>query len=114
MTTLIAKLARDFPTIMRAGALRGGCVVPDGWEQIVTDVSGKLEAYAARHNPELIVDQVQSRFGVLRYHVSPFDEKADRLVREAEETSRVTCEACGRPASEKGRVWVLPTCPEHA
>lgn len=114
MTDFTDKLTRAFPIIMRTGALRGGCVVPTGWESIVTDVSGRLEAYAAQHNPELIVDLVKSRFGVLRYHVSPFDEVADSMVREAEEASRMVCEVCGRPAAARSRVWVLPTCHEHS
>lgn len=107
------KLARECPTIFREGSMRCWCDCPPGWESLVHDLSVKLEAYATEHNPGLVVDQVKTKFGGLRYYVSPYDPKADDLIREAEEKSFTMCEECGEPGTRAGRGWVVTACPKH-
>jgi hypothetical protein len=79
MLTYEKALIAECPTIMREGALRGGFDCPVVWQDIVRELSLKLEAHAKQYNPSLIVDQIKSEFGGLRYYVSYDMDEIDRV-----------------------------------
>jgi hypothetical protein len=45
--------------------------------------------------PQVVVDQVKSKFGTLRFYYSGGDDAIDGMVRMAESMSGVLCEECG-------------------
>lgn len=114
MTDFFDQLALRCPTLFRQGALRCGGDCPVGWESLVLDLSVRLEAHARENNPELLVDQVKSKFGGLRYYVSNHDPVAEEMIAPAEKKSRTLCETCGAEGKQTGRGWVVTACPEHA
>lgn len=90
-------------------------VVPPGWASIVADLRRDL----VELDPELRVDQVKAKFGVLRVYVAAGDLSVVAAVREriaeAETASARTCEECGRPGSLRtDRPWVAMLCDAHA
>lgn len=114
MTDLESVLRQKCPTIMRGGALKGGCSVPTGWEAIVTELSEKLEAHAAASQTEPLVLQIKAKFGGLRYYLSAYDQHTSELIRTAESASERTCEVCGRLGSpENDKAWNLTLCEDH-
>ena len=96
-----------------------------GWNLIVEELLGKIEAhlaekYAAGHrDPDHLfaVDQIKEKFGTLRFYASCADDTIYNWIDEAERKSSYTCEKCSKPASlhcRKGFFWIHTFCPEHA
>ena len=109
-----AKLSAVCPTIMGAGALTCWSDCPAGWENLVTDISRRLEIHARQHNQALTVDQIKSKFGQLRYYVSASDPIADQMIEEAEQKSITICEECGAPGvRNRSRKWIMTVCEQH-
>lgn len=114
MTDLESALRQKCPTIMRGGALKGGCSVPTGWEAIVTELSEKLEAYASASQTDPLVLQIKAKFGGLRYYMDCYDQHMSELIRAAEAASGRTCEVCGQSGSpENDKTWNLTLCEDH-
>jgi len=110
-----ARLQTLCPTILREGSLWVGFECPTGWETIVEDLSVQIEAYAKEHNPELMVAQVKSKFGGLRYYMSSHNDYVESLINDAETKSFKTCELCGEPGKSVTRQgWVNALCARHA
>jgi hypothetical protein len=89
----------------------------DGWFNLISQLSEKLERSARRCGaapdsadwPRAL--QVKEKYGTLRFYVMPSTDEFSRLIDEAEKQSARTCELCGRPAKlrEKGR-WYKTFC----
>ncbi len=83
--------------------------VPDGWFDIVDELSGKLERMGG-----IECSQAKEKFGALRYHVGPASPEALALIAEAEAKSLRTCQECGAPGEPNAyRGWVRTTCERH-
>ncbi len=110
------------------------CCCSDGWADLIADLcEGIAGIYAdACLEPDIMVDEVKSKYGGIRFYWSSGAQleddwdSADEAYREAyrkvykkiedmvieyEELSETVCEECGKPAS--GRVlngWVYTLC----
>ena len=71
-----------------------------GWYSIVVGVDERLSAI----DPEYVVHQIKEKFGTLRYYCAPSGDEPSAAVSdafraitdEAERTSAITCERCGK------------------
>jgi hypothetical protein len=62
---------------------------------------------------QVTLDQVKEKFGTLRFYYSGGDDVIDGMVRMAESMSGVTCEECGKPATQTPGGWIKTVCVEH-
>jgi hypothetical protein len=61
------------------------------------------------------VAQVKEKFGTLRFYTDLSSDGMDKLIREAEKKSEVTCEVCGKPGGLMARgYWYKTLCTEWA
>lgn len=112
---LLEVLTAQCPIILRDGAASYGFDVPPGWNDLVTSLALLLELHAQRHNPDLIIAQVKSKFGTLRFYVDGADDTAQQLIDDAEARSATICERCGAEgAKPRGRNWITTSCDTHA
>jgi hypothetical protein len=95
-----------------------GVEVPDGWVAVIHDLATKLEKVC----PNLVVTQVKTKFGHLRFYYDNWDlresltEEIDRLIEEAEQATYLSCDACGQAISKEvadRRVWGPALCQAH-
>lgn len=110
---LYEELMRTCPTVMGENGPVCGFDCPLGWNSLVRELVGALEAYAKDSNPELRIDQVKSKFGGLRCYLSEHDEGAGVLIEAFEARSLQVCEVCGSPGKRVGKHWVVTACSEH-
>lgn len=116
------RLIKEFPYLYRKVICGVSC--PEGWYELVRDLSSKLEPMMLEYNTslipedaafELFVNQVKSKFGGLRFYVSSGTDEMYELINEAEQASYSICEYCGKPGTqETANVWVTTCCPEHS
>ena len=91
----------------------------DGWYQLLFDLSRELSTYQAEH-PELDfeVEQVKSKFGSLRFHLSGGDATTEKMIEAACQRASVTCELTGKPGqlceNPARRFSAMVLCPEKA
>ena len=111
------KLLNDFPEMFFEDC-RGPNRVPtmfnniiycgDGWFDIIYNLC--YEIYPMR--PKVM--QIKEKFGGLRFYCSfpkDYSEKGYEFIREAEEESFKTCEACGKPGELRIRNgWRMLKC----
>lgn len=85
------------------------CVGP-GWYRLLTELHAELVAVA----PTYRVIQLKEKFGRLRVYVTAPDEvfeQVNALISMAEDTSATTCEFCGKPGTQTGRLgWIKTLC----
>lgn len=85
----------------------------DGWADLLEPIAQYLEVANAKE-PTIYVAQVKEKFGTLRFYYHNLDEELDKLIREAEKKSSVTCEECGGAGSTKSiRGWYVTLCENH-
>ena len=92
----------------------------DGWFDILKDLiteikeKTKNELFKFGLDDEIYplrVDQIKEKYGTLRFYTNFCNERIDRLIRDAEEKSATTCEACGNPGSmRKEARWLSVRC----
>jgi hypothetical protein len=103
-----------------------GFCCDDGWEPIIRELSGKLEAMnhlIAADNIQIKAVQVKEKFGGLRFYVdvdSPKDVSEEKLkqvyalikrpIAKAENESYEVCEVCSQKGSPRGKSWVKTLC----
>lgn len=63
----------------------------DGWRNLIDAALDQIRATDHR----IQITQVKSRKGGLRIHYGPHNERADFIVKIAEEIASQTCEICG-------------------
>lgn len=92
-----------------------------GWDQLIYDLSSKLEPLAKKYNLEnkddeyfspIYAESCKEKYGTLRYSLSNFTEEMYKIVNEYEALSRKTCEFCGKPGELKNTSWISCYCPE--
>jgi hypothetical protein len=110
---------------------RSGCCMAfgiehrSGWNAIVEELLGKIEAYLAEkyaagfRDPDygFQIDQIKEKFGTLRFYVCGADDQIFKWIVDAEEQTAKTCEVCGSSGGlqcRKGVFWVHTLCPAHA
>jgi hypothetical protein len=91
----------------------------DGWYGIVDKMLEQLvplcdefKIYNDGHDPYIC--QLKEKFATLRVYMSLSNSDMDRVIRDAEDASARTCEACGKPGEVTGNRWYSTLCEEHA
>jgi len=115
------KLCEDFPILyqqrgnsMQQTAMCWGFEHGDGWEPLIRELSEKIETYNKEHpdNP-VEATQIKEKYGSLRFYVSNYPDKIDKLIDEAETKSETTCELCGKESKGiSGKGWYVNYCDE--
>jgi hypothetical protein len=84
----------------------------DGWLPIIADLSAKLEAIISQYKEpdSYYAVQVKEKYASLRFYMSVTNDTIDKLIEEAEDLSRVTCELCGQPGISRGTRWFQVKC----
>jgi hypothetical protein len=82
----------------------------DGWEPIIRELSGKLEAYNQQSHAVVQVTQCKEKFGTLCFYVSVYTPYSQNLIREAEAKSAETCEMCGQAGTLGSKGWIRTLC----
>ena len=110
------KLLKDFPNLYKQYYLtpQETCMVwgfdcDDGWFNLIY----KLSQDITKVNPECEASQVKQKFGGLRFYTDKANDKAYRLIEEAEEKSYKTCELCGAPGTLNDSGWIQCRCKKH-
>lgn len=87
----------------------------DGWFDILSDMCKKI---AELNPPSFEFQQIKEKFGTLRVYwgagAGEHWDTIDKIVREAEDKSEVTCETCGEPGHCQSVVgWYVTMCDIH-
>jgi len=96
----------------------GGIECGLGWEQIIADLSEKIENLILElpedERDDYYVQQIKSKFGGLRFYMSRETQQMSKAIFEAEGQSFETCENCSKPAVCQPHCgWVVTLCDEH-
>jgi ribosomal protein L37AE/L43A len=88
-----------------------------GWNDLINDLSDKLEALIVSGNWEEgfvpYVCQIKEKHGTLRFYMSTETEEMSKLIAEAEEKSKHTCEMCGKEGKlREANKWYMTRCDE--
>lgn len=96
-----------------------GFAVGDGWFNLINILMGNIQSHIdwkeKQGNPitQVVLDQVKSKFGGLRFYYTGGDDYISGLVSMAESMSEVTCETCGSPGERQGNGWIYTSCEGH-
>lgn len=66
----------------------------DGWRNLIDVTIDQVVA----SDPKIQIKQVKEKFGGLRIYYSPHNNKADYVIRLAEEIAAKSCMSCGKDA----------------
>lgn len=97
----------------------GGFECGDGWFDLITDLSQKIEAILEKKYAEKAFEedfaieavQVKEKYGTLRFYLSFTTDEIDDIIDQYEDLSAITCEECGSPGSlDTTLKWVLTLC----
>ncbi len=77
----------------------------------VKKVPCKCEEYYPNHSRAV---QVKEKFGTLSFYMSSGTNEIWNLIRQAENTSAITCEDCGEPGVLRASNWVKTLCDKCA
>lgn len=98
-----------------------GLEINEGWHQLIWDMCGEIEAALVEYDlkPEdIIVEQVKSKFGELRFYYALYAhgndsayEAIENIVDKYEDKSCKTCEICGKPGKNIcDHGWYITVC----
>lgn len=79
-----------------------------GWYNLLEALAEKLEPLGVQ------ALQVKEKFAGLCFYLSEGNERAEALIKKAEEKSIKTCDQCGAPGAVFGTYYVSTRCAEHA
>lgn len=111
------KLYADRHASMTTTCLCWGFEIGKGWQQLVWDLSEKLEAEIAKQtlaDMPCRASQVKSKYAGLRFYMTASTDAMDKLISEAEERSSSVCEECGLPGDVYGSSWITCYCEDCA
>jgi hypothetical protein len=119
---LEAKLFEKYPDIfvekdlpMNQTCMCWGIECGDGWYDLLDRLCEKIES-VFKEEPdlrgELRAVQVKEKYGGLRFYMNYCHDKVEEFIREAEDESERTCEACGSPGEIGGMGWISCLCDE--
>lgn len=100
-----------------------GIETGDGWMDILWKASEKIEAEILKQpedmQPLYRASQIKEKYGTLRFYMSGETKEMSAAIEEAEETSAITCEICGKSGSVMSRGgspygWLKCVCPDHS
>lgn len=81
-----------------------------GWYSLLADCIGELSVAA----PGFKILQIKEKFGGLRFYFSVAKQehydRANKIVRKAEQLSYVTCEHCGSAGKSQDGGWIKVLC----
>lgn len=67
--------------------------------------------YCEKYDPPIgVAVQVKEKFGSLRFYMHNSTEEMEELISKAEEETSKTCEACGKPGTERSGGWIFTLC----
>jgi hypothetical protein len=88
--------------------------VGSGWFEILYWTFLWIESHLeAIHYNEFLVTTIKEKFGALRIYTNGGDEFINRLLSDAAEMSRHTCESCGRAGKIRPLPWKSSLCLSH-
>lgn len=96
-----------------------GFAVGDGWFNLINILMGNIQSHIdwkekqGKPITQVVLDQVKSKFGGLRFYYTGGDDYISGLVSMAESMSEVTCETCGSPGERQGNGWIYTACEGH-
>jgi hypothetical protein len=95
----------------------------DGWYDLLDTLCANIQAHVdhmesqdVRRPPEepvdrqVLVTQVKSKFGGLRFYTGPTDDVVRGMISFAESMSFKICETCGHKGARKGTGWIHTMC----
>lgn len=84
----------------------------NGWFHLLYELSSKLEPLieAQPEDQRAVAVQVKEKFGTLHFYLDFGTEEMNKLIREAETKSSVTCETCGVPGRRREGGWLKTRC----
>jgi hypothetical protein len=92
----------------------------DGWfnllKDLITNIKDECDKPLFKNEMndemyELKVDQIKEKYGTLRFYTNFSNSHIDALIRDAEEESSKTCEACGKSAKMRSdHRWYSVRC----
>ena len=80
----------------------------EGWYPIIQPLIDLAES------KNLKILQIKEKFGGLRFYYEGVDEEMSEAISKAAAIADVTCELCGKPATERFGGWIRVLCDEHA
>ena len=113
------KLMVNRQKTMQETCMYWGFECGDGWFDILDQLMANIQKHIDLKErqglsiPQVTVDQVKEKFGVLSFYYTGGDEYIFGLVRMASSLSGVTCEVCGKPGKQTGDGWIKTRCEEH-
>lgn len=98
------KLVKECPNLFKYShndgppywPIKFGIDTEKGWDDLIAKLCYSLEPYAA-NNKDFAIIQIKEKFGGLRFYVTSYPDKVDKLISDAEFTSYRVCEHCGVP-----------------
>ena len=87
-------------------------------EERIAKYKEHIEDWKEKIIPQLEAVQVKEKYGGLRFYLSGYpvqpeiDAKVTAYINFAESMSYVTCEACGKPGTQRGGHWIFTLCEE--
>lgn len=94
-------LRAEYPLLYGGTEMQWGFQCHIGWYQLLRDLSLAISLQASKEglSPEAgnypVPTQIKEKFGSLRYYMRHSTPEIQRLVRDAENRSEMTCEMCG-------------------
>jgi hypothetical protein len=91
----------------------------DGWFDLIDELCYTIQSYIDQNNrpnrpiPQVVLEQVKSKFGTLRFYTQGGNELIDGMIWFAESMSGRICETCGQPGKQRGRGWIYTACDAH-
>lgn len=90
--------------------IRTGLSCDDGWYEIIRSASVKIEAIIQSvpedQREHYWVSQIKEKCGTLRYYMQGHTDDIDKIIEEAEQLSRITCEMCGCKNRSVETKWI--------
>lgn len=85
-----------------------------GWYNLIYECFFYINKMLMLKKKKIHVDQIKTKFGGLRFYVTPYDKKIEKVISYHEKKSLKCCEFCGKkgkPGTYGGH-WILTLCPE--
>lgn len=95
------KLFEDYPDLFKRKLLTHGFDCQDGWFILLDELADRIRQYRDQcsESEELEIIQIKQKMGALRIFIRGGNEIIQKLIKEAEDKSKLICELDGEPAS---------------
>ena len=86
----------------------------EGWYDLLDHLCMQIQSYVDQTEgaEQVLVEQIKSKFGTLRFYISGYDDYIRGLITMAESISATICEECGEKGILQRRSWMKTLCHE--